>query len=399
MIQEMTRARAAQIKDPVFREYAHMYLDIYDDFTAQAERMGLPFCKEQEAGSKELREELRKMGISSRCDGASLVYGWLSPACQACKRGIGMVTSYISFQCHRHCFFCFNPNQDNFLSHLDQKNDWRGELEQIKGQGGRLSYIALTGGEPLLYPEETAAFFKKAGALFPGAHRRLYTSGDLLTEGILERLKETGLEEIRFSYKIEDDHILKEKILHLMELAKRCIPSVMVEMPVMPDAQEEMESLLRRLDDMGISGINLLELGFPFYNAEAFLAKGYRLRYPPFKTLYDLSYAGGLPVAGSELVALKLLYYAAKEKLGIGVHYCSLENKNFGQRYQQNQVLGRGGDDTMFFPKETTILRRSKPLERMGRRHIGSFSRPVFVAIGMTGGPGLSNSIPTTRSC
>lgn len=361
MIQEITRERAAHIGNPVFRNYANMYLDIYDGFVEEVEKFGMPFHREQDQAEEAARilAELKEKGVLSRCEDASLVYKRISPACEACKKGVGTMTSYISFRCHRHCFFCFNPNQDNFEAHCGRKKDWRRELEQVKGQGGQLTHIALTGGEPLLHPEDTAAFFERAGELFPGAHRRLYTSGDLLTKDLLERLKQAGVDEIRFSIKIEDSEALKEKVLSNMELAKAYIPAVMVEMPVMPDAEEEMKQLLKRLNDMGIFGINLLELCFPYGNVEAFRARGYELKYPPYRTLYNFWYAGGLPVAGSELTALRLMRYAAEESMELGIHYCSLENKNFGQMYQQNHVLARG-DRTMYFSERDYYLKTVK---------------------------------------
>ena len=339
MPEEVTRDNLHLIRNPVFREYAQMYLDIYEDFLSQASSFGLPFDTDSSL-EEEIRKERSALGskpeIMARCDGASFVYNCLSPACEVCKRGVGTLTSHISFRCHRSCFFCFNPNQGNYEGHLQQKNDWQMELEEYRRTGATLTHIALTGGEPLLYPEETIEFFRMARSLYPASHLRLYTSGDLLNEATLSALPSAGLSEIRFSYKMEDSKELQEKVLANMSLAKKYIPCVMVEMPVMPDMEEEMQKLLLRLDEMGVWGINLLELCFPFTHAEDFGGRGFRLRYPPYRTLYNYWYAGGLPVAGSELIALRLVRFAAEEGLRLGVHYCSLENKNFGQMYQQN---------------------------------------------------------------
>ena len=93
---------------------------------------------------------------------------------------------------------------------------------------------------------------------------------------------------------------------------------------------------MRELDRLGVDSINLLEFCFPWRNAAEFAARGYRVRVPPFRVLYDYWYAGGLPVAGSELACLDLVEFARAEGLRMGVHYCSLENKHTGQIYQQN---------------------------------------------------------------
>ena len=49
-------------------------------------------------------------------------------------------------------------------------------------------------------------------------------------------------------------------------------------------------------------------------------------------------------------LALKLLKFAQEEKLNLNVHYCSLENKHFGQVYQQN--LTAGNSDPSFVMSE-----------------------------------------------
>ena len=121
------------------------------------------------------------------------------------------------------------------------------------------------------------------------------------------------------------------------QAAVRAIPDVMVEMPVMPGEEEEMRALLVRLDSLGVRGINLLELCFPLHNEREFRRRGFKLRRKPYKVLYNYWYAGGLPIAGSEVACLDLLRFAEEAGLSMGVHYCSLDNKNTGQVFQQNR--------------------------------------------------------------
>ena len=45
-------------------------------------------------------------------------------------------------------------------------------------------------------------------------------------------------------------------------------------------------------------------------------------------------------MAGSETEALALMDFACEENLPIGVHYCSSDNKNTGQIFQQNKPFG-----------------------------------------------------------
>lgn len=341
MLHPVTKDNISKISNQVFAEYAAGYQDIYDGFVAQVQTFGLPFAQSQEEEINEIRRELMsgdpaEGNILCRNHGASLVYGKVSDACAACRTAVDSYTGFVSLMCHRNCYFCFNPNQDNFDTYARRKKDWEKELNQIYACKKDLRHIALTGGEPLLHKEDTVSYFRKARELWPDIYMRLYTSGDLLDARVLKQLQETGLNEIRFSLKLEDAPEYMEQVYENMALAREYIPAVMVEMPVLPDAEEEMHRILDRLEELGIFGINLLEFCFPFNNAEEFHKRGYALRYPPYKTLYNFWYAGGLPVAGSELLALKLLQYVSERKYRLNVHYCSLENKHFGQIYMQN---------------------------------------------------------------
>ena len=367
MALQLNKGNLHMINNPVFAAYAESYQNIYDDFQANVKAFGLPFAVNREQEIAALREEIDALGVLSRNNGASLVHGQLCGACEACRTGVDSYTGLISLMCHRSCFFCFNPNQYEYDQLASAKKDWAGELERVYRQNKNLKYIALTGGEPLLHKKEAVEYFCMARKLWPSVSMRLYTSGDLLDEKTLEQFAQAGLEEIRFSLKIEDDPSAMEKVYAAMEMAKRHVPRVMVEMPVMPDAQARMEEILDRLEAIGIYGINLLELCFPFHNAQAFAARGYELRNPPYKTLYNFWYAGGLPVDGSEILALKLLRYAIQKQYRLTVHYCSLENKHFGQIYMQNTGAARG-DKTLLMSQKDFYLKTVKAFGDDARR-------------------------------
>lgn len=208
---------------------------------------------------------------------------------------------------------------------------------------GKLDYVALTGGEPLLYPKETISFIKHAKKLNPESHVRLYTSGWKLDASMLKELARAGLDEIRFSVKLagdagENDAVEEsiEEQLSRIRSAIGTIPCVMVEMPVIPGTQDSMRYLLAELDNMGTYGINLLELCFPLHNAKAYASRNLTVVRDPYRIAYQYNYAGALPIAGSEEEALALMRWALDEGLSIGMHYCSLENKNTAQIFGQN---------------------------------------------------------------
>ena len=316
-----------------------LYEGIEREYIAAVEATGVTFAPRDEARERAaaLVEDLRARGVRVRNAGASIVTGAISPACVFCTGDCVSQTLEISNNCHRDCYFCFNPNQDDFAYYCEHFYPWRKTLDNLaKGERAPRA-VALTGGEPLLYPDQAVEFFTRARELFPDAHLRLYTSGDLLTEDMAVRLRDAGLDEIRFSVKLEDSPRMQEKVFAKMALAHEYIPTLMVEMPVMPGTAEEMHALLRRFEELGVYSVNLLEFTYPLWNWEAFAARGFTLKNPPFPVMYDYFYAGSLAVEGSEEEALGLMVWAADEGLTLGLHYCSLENKHRSQIRQTNQ--------------------------------------------------------------
>ncbi len=337
MIVDVTQSTLLEIKNPALREYANTYVQIYQDFMEQVKAMGLEIESEDTAAlAAEKIEALRKKDSTVRNSDKSIYTNRISPSCVACQTGTSSSTFFISLQCHRDCFYCFNPNQENYEYYREHTRDVIAELDETRASKAALGHIALTGGEPLLHKEETYRFFEHAHELYPASHTRLYTSGDHIDRVTLESLQKSGLKEIRFSIRMHD---LAKGQMHTYEriaLAREYIPNVMVEMPVLPNTLEEMKDVLLRLEELGIFGINLLEFCFPLNNIETYREKGYKVKARPFRVLYDYWYAGGLPIAGSELVCLDLIEFALEKGLKLGVHYCSLENKHTGQLYKQN---------------------------------------------------------------
>ena len=254
-----------------------------------------------------------------------------------CTGNRGSETFSTTFKCHRDCYFCFNHNQPDYEKFFREGCPWEEGVDRAAAENGALACVGLTGGEPLLDLENALRFLGRAGELWPGAHKRLYTSGDLLTVEAAARLRDAGLDEIRFSVKDDDAPEQQERVIAAMRLAKEFIPSVMVEMPVIPGARTHLQQLFRQFEDVGIDGINLLEFCFPFCNWDEFARRGLTLKNPPFEVMYDYGYSGGLAVAGSEELALELMLWALGEGLGFGMHYCSLENKHRSEMRQKNE--------------------------------------------------------------
>ena len=217
-------------------------------YVAALEEKGLVFAEEG-AGERrraELRAQLAARGVAVRNAGASLGAGHLSPACVECTGNRGSETFSTTFKCHRDCYFCFNHNQPDYEKFFREGCPWEEGVDRAAAENGALACVGLTGGEPLLDLENALRFLGRAGELWPGAHKRLYTSGDLLTVEAAARLRDAGLDEIRFSVKDDDAPEQQERVIAAMRLAKEFIPSVMVEMPVIPGARTHLQQLFRQ---------------------------------------------------------------------------------------------------------------------------------------------------------
>ena len=337
MIVEITPEILGTIKNSKFRAYAAIYQKIYASFLESVKATGLEIDPHDDRAETHARlSSLARKGAIVRNDDKSVYVGRLSPSCAACQTGLGTATFFISLKCHRNCFYCFNPNQEDYEYFTTNTRDCRRELDQIHASGARLDHIGLTGGEPLLRKAETIEFFRFADSKFPHAYTRLYTSGDHIEAETLQQLQRAHLDEIRFSIRLHDSETARRHTFEQIALAKAYVPNVMVEMPVVPGALAEMKQVLLELDRLEVFGINLLEFCFPLTNAEAFREKGYRIKNCPYRVLHNYGYAGGLPVAGSEADCLELVEFAIDAGLKLGAHYCSLENKHTGEIYQRH---------------------------------------------------------------
>lgn len=323
-------------ENPQLQKEAISYIQIQEDFYKQVSRLGFAFAPRSDGA--QLKERLVRLerGGAVFCNGGRSIHvGGLSPACTACERGIGSRTFFISFQCNRNCYFCFNHSMKDYGYYLQHERDYQKDLHALAKKDPDLKFVGLSGGEPLLHPKKVIDFFQTARALFPKAHMRLYTNGDFIDSAILRALSKAGLSEIRFSIKMEDFYEGKT-IFERLVASNESNLATMVEMPVEPGTEGIMQGILKELDRIGIFGINLLEMLCSLVHPGAYKERGYRIKNPPWDVLYDYWYPGTLPIAGSEEACLGLLEYALREGLELGVHYCSGENKHTSQLFRQN---------------------------------------------------------------
>ncbi len=340
MIIKITADNISMVKNPVLREYMTMYTEMYDKFLLNVAHTGIQIdtTDYQDEITAEIKE-LKAMGITVRNNGKSLVYGHISGACLDCHTGKGTATSIISLQCNRDCYFCANKNQLDYAASKNTVRDIIKDFDKCLSLYGQMSSVAVTGGEPLLFADECAAFISHVKKTDPDIQVRIYSNGDLANKSIISKLAKAGLDEIRIGIKLDDYGQAPADVMENIQDMVGVIPRVMVEMPVVPGTLDVMKDLLDTLNTYGIFGINILEFLYPFNHADDFTRKGYKVSKRPYQILYGYTYAGGLPVSGSELECLRLLKHAAQQKYTMGVHYCSLENKLTSQIWHQNNQI------------------------------------------------------------
>jgi pyruvate formate-lyase activating enzyme-like uncharacterized protein len=132
-------------------------------------------------------------------DFAGSIYNYLSPGCRICRQGAGLVL-FITGKCERSCFYCplSEERRGRELVFADEMPvqemaDILKEAIAIDARG-----TGITGGEPLLRLDYVCECIRALkGALGKAHHIHLYT-GRLPGREVLERLKQAGLDEIRF---------------------------------------------------------------------------------------------------------------------------------------------------------------------------------------------------------
>lgn len=130
-----------------------------------------------------------------RIEGGSY-YSYLTEGCRLCRKGAKMVL-FVTGKCPHSCYYCPVSDErkgrdvvyanERFVEDIDDVVD---EILSMSAEG-----VAITGGEPLASLDRVVEYIEVFS--HAGLHTHLYTSipaGDT----ILEKLAESGLDEIRF---------------------------------------------------------------------------------------------------------------------------------------------------------------------------------------------------------
>lgn len=255
-----------------------------------------------------------------RYNGTKPYYMDISPGCRHCGEGTWSCL-FINGKCNGRCFFCPSEQTETGepVTNALQFTSPQDYLDYLSIFG--IKGVSISGGEPLLTVDRSIRFLSAVQKRFGNEiHKWLYTNGILLSEEILKRLKDAGLDEIRLNLFANNYDV--EKI----RLASRYIDTVTVEIPAIPEDYDRLCDLLPKMIDSGVRFLNLHQLRCTTYNFKKFIARGYTFLHGQDATVLE-----------SELTALKLIKYASESDIHLPVNYCSFVYRNNFQRIRARQ--------------------------------------------------------------
>ncbi len=238
--------------------------------------------------------------------------GSLSPGCRTCIAGTWSCI-FITGACTRHCFYCPCPQNDRNKKPIVPENlsfatvhDYIGYLKKFDFKS-----VSFSGGEPLLAINRILEYMKEIKRCFGDKlYIWAYTNGDLVTGQKLSLLKQAGLNELRF------DIAANNYDLTAVEKAVEYIDTVSVEIPAIPEDMENLKSILKEMEKIGVKHLNLHQLMKTEHNSENLNQRGY-------SPVNEKLYADQTPIMESELAALEILKHAIEMKSDLGINYCS----------------------------------------------------------------------------
>lgn len=305
----------------------------------------------------------------------------LSDGCTQCREGAKMVV-FLTGNCHYTCFYCpiseERRNRDHVFANerkLAHPDDVQALIEEAKATGAKGT--GITGGDPMLHPERVMDYCRALKAEFgPDHHIHMYTQMTF-TADVARKLKASGLDEVRF-HPQPQLWATFEKTPYA-EMLKRCREAglwVGVEIPGLPDMEEQMFHMVQQVEQLGGMSFNVNELEFATINTPGLLNRGYALRNDATNRVKD-----------SMESCSRLVTRAYQAGLKIPVHYCSSTFKDGVQL--RNRLIRRAertkkehqvptDDGTIVFG----VVEGDEELLRAAHaKLVGDFEVPVTLAL------------------
>jgi pyruvate formate-lyase activating enzyme-like uncharacterized protein len=244
-------------------------------------------------------------------EGDSMLVGTLPLGCNLCIKGSKMVL-FVTGLCDSSCYYCPISQEKSgkdvvFADEMPvgDEADILFEANAIKSEGAGIS-----GGDPLCDLDRTLKYIKllkhEYGSNF---HLHLYTSQTDVSEDVLLKLQNAGLDEIRFHPQTEDWSGIQRALETNMVVG--------IEVPAIPGKQEDLKKIAKRAEEIGVSFLNINELEASETNFGKLVSMGMRLT--------NMESAS---IKGSASTAKEVLKWSEDNLQNISVHFCSARFKD-----------------------------------------------------------------------
>ncbi len=225
---------------------------------------------------------------------------------------------FVTGLCSFHCFYCPVSDEKIYkdVVYADEKRVERDEDVLEEARAIRAKGAGITGGDPFETIDRTCHYVRLLKREFgPEFHTHLYTMSTDLDK--IRKLAVAGLDELRF-------HVPpglwarteRSGYPAAARLAKSLGITVGVEVPLIPEREEDLVKLIEWAETEGLAFVNLDEMEFSDANYARMKLRGYEIK-------HELSYG----VKGADSVALRILDRPWK----ITVHYCTSGYKDAWQ--------------------------------------------------------------------
>jgi uncharacterized protein len=251
---------------------------------------------------------------------ASFVIKGIPNGCRYCIRGEKLVL-FVTGKCSTHCAYCplskLRKNSPKSWANEKECRSIEEVLEEAKESNAKGA--GITGGDPLLVLNKTlkyaSALKKHFGKMF---HIHIYLSTKLVTKEKLKRLSEY-IDEVRFHPDNLSNLTGHDKDIEKIKLASLFFKkqNMGIEIPIFPDKKKESVEFIKKVSPY-ISFVNLNELEIGDSNFNYILRK------------YEAD-KNGYTIKSSIDSGKWLMSQCIKNRLGLKVHLCTAETKNWYQ--------------------------------------------------------------------
>jgi pyruvate formate-lyase activating enzyme-like uncharacterized protein len=248
---------------------------------------------------------------SKEIEGDSILVGELPLGCNLCRKGSKMVL-FVTGLCDSSCYYCPISQEKSgrdvvFADEMPvvDEADILFEAKAINGEGAGIS-----GGDPLCDLDRTLKYIRLLKQEFgSNFHIHLYTSQTDVSEDVLRRLQDAGLDEIRFHPQTNDWSGIRRSIETNMVVG--------IEVPAIPGKQADLKKIAQRAEEIGVSFLNINELEASETNFDRLVSMGMRLT--------NMESAS---IEGSASTAKEVLEWSEDGLQNLSVHFCSARFKD-----------------------------------------------------------------------